>query len=289
MMTPTQSRRYGRMVRDFTPAEAKAYNDHLIAGKRAEDFFEKIEKHLAGQHDQSSHGSWASGKAKDITKELGAYFGKNVSEYLKSEGKKVADGMVVQAHVNETNVGNLALEIIAKKQGFDGKPRVVTSEEMDSLEQQGWTIAYRGVIDGESIAGDPISAEKIVDQFVNGDYYGGRGTSGDGYYFAADKEVADFYARGTTGTPNGKVIKVAIPPNSLMSNFDFSVAVSDHRWRIKDKITNFWLDDDLGVSLAAKGYRGAQGMRAMGLRNQPKESLVYVIWDRSMLAVEEIK
>jgi hypothetical protein len=47
MMTPTQSRRYGRMVRDFTSTEAKAYNDHLLAGKRAEDFFAKMEKQVA--------------------------------------------------------------------------------------------------------------------------------------------------------------------------------------------------------------------------------------------------
>ena len=61
-MTPVQSRRYGLMVRDFTNEQAKAYNDHLLAGKKAEDFFAKMEKHLAGQHDQSSHGSWATGK-----------------------------------------------------------------------------------------------------------------------------------------------------------------------------------------------------------------------------------
>jgi hypothetical protein len=77
MMTPTQSRRYGRMVRDFTPDEAKAYNDHLIAGRRAEDFFEKIEKHLAGQHDQSSHGSWAS----DVFDDLGVWVKKSEEEY----------------------------------------------------------------------------------------------------------------------------------------------------------------------------------------------------------------
>jgi hypothetical protein len=44
------------MVRDFTNEQAKAYNDHLLAGKTAEDFFAKMEKHLAGQHDQKSHG-----------------------------------------------------------------------------------------------------------------------------------------------------------------------------------------------------------------------------------------
>jgi len=85
MMTPTQSRRYGRMVRDFTLDEARAYNEHLLAGKTAEDFFAKMEnkvvvektksvyvvpplmKHLAGQHDQTTHGSWATGIAEKIS------------------------------------------------------------------------------------------------------------------------------------------------------------------------------------------------------------------------------
>jgi hypothetical protein len=67
MITPTQSRHYARMVRNFTLSEAKAYNDHLLAGKRAEDFFAKMEKHLAGQHDQSSHGSWASETFEDLS------------------------------------------------------------------------------------------------------------------------------------------------------------------------------------------------------------------------------
>lgn len=60
MITPSQSLSYAKIIRDFKQGELKAYYQHLIAGKPAEDFFEKMEKHLLGQHDQSKHGRWAS-------------------------------------------------------------------------------------------------------------------------------------------------------------------------------------------------------------------------------------
>ena len=72
MMTPVESRRYGFMVRDFTNEQVKAYNDHLLAGKRAEDFFAKMEKHLAGQHDQTTHGSWSGSPKLTILDEKGS-------------------------------------------------------------------------------------------------------------------------------------------------------------------------------------------------------------------------
>jgi GNAT superfamily N-acetyltransferase len=59
MTTATQSRRYARLIRDFSLAESKAYNTHLLDGGTVEDFFDKMEKH--GNHDQSSHGNWATG------------------------------------------------------------------------------------------------------------------------------------------------------------------------------------------------------------------------------------
>lgn len=67
MITPIQSQRYARMVRDFTVAQGKAYQAHLIAGKPAEDFFEKMEKH--GSHDQSTHGNWATFTSEELIAE----------------------------------------------------------------------------------------------------------------------------------------------------------------------------------------------------------------------------
>jgi hypothetical protein len=84
MTTATQSRRYARLIRDFSLAESKAYNTHLLDGGTVEDFFDKMEKqvelleidaphvclgrggtvakHNPGTHDQATHGSWATGR-----------------------------------------------------------------------------------------------------------------------------------------------------------------------------------------------------------------------------------
>jgi hypothetical protein len=260
--------------------------------------FSVTTKHLAGQHDQITHGSWAGrGLATNIVEDMKSYYGTTFEEFKKSEAFKRISEKTVQAHVTNTNVGDVNLEFVAEKQGFDGKPKVVTPEQMDALEKDGWTIAYRGIIDGETISGDPISADSIVDEFINGKYYGGRGTSGNGTYFAESKEVAEYYAQGGSTTPEtmfgqsgartGKVIKVAIPKGTMMSAFDFQDAVVEHRENVKSKKL-WWNGDDIGVALAAQGYRGTEQIR--GLPMNPSEAYkVYVIWDRSMLAVEEIK
>ena len=60
MLTPMQSQRYAYLVRDFNKDEFNAYYKHLSEGGRVEDFFEKMEKHQ--EHDQSSHGNWATGQ-----------------------------------------------------------------------------------------------------------------------------------------------------------------------------------------------------------------------------------
>ena len=59
MLTPIQSRKYARLVNEFNEKEFYAYYNHLGEGGTVEDFFDKVEKH--GDHDQSDHGSWATG------------------------------------------------------------------------------------------------------------------------------------------------------------------------------------------------------------------------------------
>ena len=59
MLTPIQSRKYARLVNEFNEKEFYAYYNHLGEGGTVEDFFDKVEKH--GEHDQSSHGDWATG------------------------------------------------------------------------------------------------------------------------------------------------------------------------------------------------------------------------------------
>ena len=59
MSSALKSQQYARLIRDFSAKEQKAYIEYLLNDGTVEEFFEKMEKH--GDHDQSSHGSWAHG------------------------------------------------------------------------------------------------------------------------------------------------------------------------------------------------------------------------------------
>jgi hypothetical protein len=61
MTTPAQSRRYAYLANNLNKEEFTAYYAHLLEGGRAEDFFDKMEKH--GTHDQKTHGNWADGSS----------------------------------------------------------------------------------------------------------------------------------------------------------------------------------------------------------------------------------
>jgi hypothetical protein len=64
MLTPVQSQRYAQLVNNFSEKEFYAYHDHLLDGGTVEDFFNKMEKH--GEHDQKTHGNWASGNYESL-------------------------------------------------------------------------------------------------------------------------------------------------------------------------------------------------------------------------------
>lgn len=252
-------------------------------------------------------GGGKGSKAKDIREELKTYFGTTVAEYQKSQGYEDARQKLIDNQSKNTENGDFQLELIADKQGFSGKPKIVTAQEMDELKKQGWTIAYRGVEDFDD-DGIDVKGEDLAEQFRTGAYFAGHGTSGNGIYFAKDEMVANTYAGNTTkktlggitynaesDIKRGAVIKVAIPPNVLMSEADFKDALSKHRdsFRISVRGTHhdyeWYGDDDIGRNLAAKGVRGVELSLSLGLGNTATGSKAVIIWDRSMLAVEESK
>jgi len=65
MLTPVQSQRYAQLVNNFSESEFYAYYKHLSNGGTVEDFFENVEKH--GDHDQKTHGNWASGNYENLS------------------------------------------------------------------------------------------------------------------------------------------------------------------------------------------------------------------------------
>jgi hypothetical protein len=240
-------------------------------------------------------------KAKDIRKELKTYFGATVNDYLKSQGYEDLRQKLI---TNQGRQGDFQLEMIAEKQGFSGKPKVVTAQEMDELEKQGWTIAYRGVQDFKDEEGLETKGEDLAEEFRTGEYFAGHGTSGNGIYFARDEMVAESYAGNTkaktlgaitysvkSDVKNGAVIKVAIPPNVLMSQTDFKNELSKHHSKFFRGYAyegEWYGDDDIGRNLAAKGVRGVEVTLNFSAGPSVGAKAV-IIYDRSMLAVEESK
>jgi len=249
-----------------------------------------ITKHGTG--DQSPHGNWARGSSgsKDITVECKSYFGTNVMEYQTSEAKKEIQKRSDAARIMGKGHENYILEIIAEKQGFDGKPKVVSSKEIDQLEKDGWAIAYRGIQDfsEDGVGAVKFKAKDLAEELRTGNYHAGAGTDGDGIYFTSDKVVAKSYAG-----QKGIVVRVAIPPDSVLTPDVFHAEIKNHKEKInKGGVGDFWGADDIGVSLASKGIRGAQSVRGISVPrggSSYRVAPVFVIWDRSMLAVEEAK
>jgi hypothetical protein len=225
-------------------------------------------------------------KAPNITKELKTYFGDTQKRYEQSEGWKEVQKRQIRNHITGQFAEDFRLEIIAEKQGFTGKPKVVTAQEMNQLEKEGWTIAYRGISDAfeegsDSEEGRIVKSADLAQQFLEGDYFAGYGSYGNGIYCAILKETAENYA--AQGDTKGTVLKIAIPPDSVMSSEQFQEQVKNrYETKIVETTLDFWGDDDLGRHLSAKGFRGAR------VKSISSPAEILVIWDRSMLAVQEL-
>jgi hypothetical protein len=215
---------------------------------------------------------------KDISRQLVKLFGKDAQEFKKSDGGKEYEERL--SRIRNGAKPDIQLEMIAEMQGFTGLPKVVSSSEMASLEKKGWTIAYRGIASIVDAKADEVivEAKDLADGFRKGDYFAGLGISGNGIYLASNKKEAIGYAGD-----KGEVLKVAIPPNTLMGS-EFKEELATHRDAImNEKLGGFYGGDEIGRKLAARGVRGVEATAFVpNVMNK-----IYIIWDRSMLAVEE--
>ena len=151
---------------------------------------------------------------------------------------------------------------------------------------------------GENEKGNEVlySSREIAEQFRTGEYFAGQGIYGNGIYFASDEKTAQAYAGD-----GGQVLKVAIPPNALMGRKDFVAEVTKHAEMFRAGHSNGNFEDvgfhgisDTGRALVAKGVRGVQtdvvlseGSSLMVGAYGGDIPNVIIIYDRSMLAVEE--
>lgn len=239
-------------------------------------------------------------RTKDITKRIGEIFGITSNDTLRSPHYQDMLNRIKEYKREERKL-DFQLQRIAKEQGFDGLPKVVSAKEMEELKKEGWAIAYRGIRPTDAgrwdLPAKRVDAETLAEQFRSGDYFVNSGTYGNGMYFAETEEMAQYYAGA-----NGSIIKVAIPPNILMTQEEFREETRKHGHEI-DKNENkrimlptasaqgdaprgrgmFYGDDDLGRTLAAQGVRGAQFMAPI----EGRLETIYLLFDRSMLVVQE--
>jgi hypothetical protein len=267
---------------------------------------EEFEKHQ--QHDQQSHGNWATGgyskiggAGVDITKKLDEIFA-NPETTLDLQNR-------LEAQVDAGQKGSdVALDLIIKAQGFDGKPKTTkTIKELDELEKSGEYIAvYRGVSDfsseiyslGQGYENAEITqtATKSINDFVDGEYFTGQGIAGSGTYTSTNKKTAESYALNMEESDgifgNGKVIKILVPKNIKIAPRELVKTVT------KD-VADFWQNkfnegttesispnhqNNVGRKLASLGYQAYQTQEYIG-NDFPEVTGNYVLLDRSVLTV----
>jgi hypothetical protein len=100
------------------------------------------------------------------------------------------------------------LKEIYASNGFDGKPRKVTAQEIDDAYENGATIAYRAMGSSQD------RFKQHFDNFKNGDYFAGHGIYGHGTYVA--------YASNTTGHTREMAAKSASSYGSGVMRMTFA-------------------------------------------------------------------
>ena len=268
-----------------------------------------IFKHLQGQHDQRTHGSWAGGGAGvDITEALDEVFFKEklniINSSLTQNTPRIAIEAAMRAAGNNVETldliedmdfaestagrayGDNALKIIAERQGFTEKPQTVaTVDDLKEIQKtDGGIIVFRGIADYSSTGDDEVTytAEQALTDFREGEYFGGWGAFGNGTYTTVDIDSAQSYADDVdpdnNKLGNGKVMAMHIPATAKAPTEEVvKTVMREMVWGGEKSHRN-----NVGRRLAAMGY---QYYDAGHVRDDTRG--IYVVLDRSMLTVAE--
>jgi hypothetical protein len=231
------------------------------------------------------------GPGKDITKQLeDVFFEKGTKRLVRNaETEKIRDDMKAQNQKNGSGQEDTALVIIAQKQGFDGKPKLVETQAdlMEVQSKEGGLLVYRGIADyaqdGKEVS---FTGARGADELRSGDYHAGFGVYGNGIYSTTKIDAASAYANMKDDAydrrGNGVTVAMLIPQTAKAAPRDIVRAtmksVADRVG--KDTSMNAHQGNDLGRALASQGFQYFDAGIVHG-----KASGVFVILDRSMLTV----
>lgn len=241
-----------------------------------------VEKHLQGQHDQRTHGSWSGGGAGvDITGELDSVFYKDGQP--NAETQAIIEEMKQAELDSGRGYGDNGLKIIAERQGFTGKPKTVEkiSDLQDIQKTEGGILVYRGITDYSANNWEiSYTAEQAITDFREGEYYAGWGAFGNGTYTTVNVDEASSYASsmdddGKMG--NGKSMAMLIPKSAKMPT---EAQVKSAMKAVTYEHLEPTHRNNVARILASQGF---QAYNAGYL--QDDKGAYFVVLDRSMLTV----
>lgn len=180
----------------------------------------------------------------------------------------------------KSEAGDVTLSELLKEQGFDGKPRLVSSEEMDALIENGWSESFRGLTD-----------KKFTNQFREGDLYAGFGVYGNGTYSAYGGEKALDIARGYAGVDGG-VMRIALSPDAKVIDYRDLYALYDDDWydKMSEQISEATGDvkKQLQAELQLKSSMDKSAILLGYDAIRVPHEQYYVILNRTALAVQKV-
>jgi hypothetical protein len=163
------------------------------------------------------------------------------------------------------------LEEIAARQGFDGPPRVVSSDTLDDrIANEGWIEMHRGV-----------STPEFAEQFRSGAYFGGQGVRGSGSYTSTNQKEALGYAKGDESA----TLRMALDPEARVIDSREAADRSLEAMQTASGGMRELLYDE-GRWAAAAGYDALRVERT-DIDGEPRTH--YVVLNRTALLVEEAK
>jgi hypothetical protein len=174
------------------------------------------------------------------------------------------------------------LHQIAQRQSFDGKPTVVSREEMDAHIAGGDTEMFRGIAGHYIDERGDVSAAELNDQFRTGDAFFGVGGYGNGIYASNDRATAE---NDYSDRSPGSVARMALSRDAR--TIDHADLEAEHARYLRDKdpdSNEARVFGDLGRYAAARGY---DAVEIKGASPHDAGENWFIVLNRTALVVEE--
>jgi hypothetical protein len=241
------------------PSKARAIRTMNYAKSVVERLEKEEERH--GAHDQSSHGAWAGGKreGKDLLENGTLQKGNSLDKSLSGKASKFNSNDFADGKSSP----DLALQDLAERQKFTGKPQVATSQaEYDAIQSpkiESGPLKGQNVVKdkelhrGFSTTGDgKVSASTAKNEFEDGKYYAGKGLYGNGTYAAVDVKRAQKYAEGQSLE---NVSSFKLSPDAKIGSFgELSMQLAENKAGSRSLPES--IEFDVGRYALAQGFDG---------------------------------